>query len=526
MAKPVSYEDTIRRHDEAFDAFLGQLRVDYGAIAGTARPNHPILRTMASPERAFSAMTEMLVKTGWIAGGTLPQQRDAADAFAVLPLPFATIERGEPTPDLLASGVPKIFRRGQFNQATQEFEQHQWPGMYKLEYRVTFWGLKRYTEAWIREFLMAQFGRIGAGESEVFLMVTHPDPFGSLRQALHYDSSSDLSTLEGDDSQRLIRWEAAFTMNFVFLRAPLVPPPEIAGAGGGVPYLDQVVPASEDLTVQGEGEDPLDQPGADFSEAITSQSHNLFSPYTLPSNVSAWPVAGNATVELPARLPGVLRIRVEDPTDQADLTNRPVGLDPQGVALLSVAFQYLADDPVGLDVFSNPGTHAHPAPPVWKSALQDTLPAQAHWTRVQRFTLVTQPIMDVSIRGTGVEADAKFRRIDVRHLRSATKIAPSTTTPVAGPATQYDWAALTPRQPYLLVVVLTATGASDTLTAQDDVASPVFTKTEAVDDAVHQGAVILLQPQDVSLRLVVPDTLTVAQVYAQRYPGVFAGHEL
>lgn len=526
MAKPLSYEDSIRRHDEAFDAFLGQLRVDYGPIAGVSRPNHPILRTMASPDRAFATMEEVLVKTGWIAGGTPTEQRTNADAFAVLPLPFATIERGEPTPDLLASGVPKVWRTGQFNQATQEFEQHQWPGMYKLEYRVTFWGLKRYTEAWIREFLMAQFGRIGAGESEVFLMVTHPDPFGPLRQALHYDSSSDLSALEGDDSQRFIRWEVAFTLNFVFLRAPLLAPADIAGASGGLDYLDQVVPASEDLTVQGDGEDPLDQPGVDFSEAITSQSHNLYRPYTFPSNVNQWPLAGDATVEFPARMPGVLRVRVTAPTDQADITNRPVRLDLQGVALLSVAFQYLADDPVGLDVFSNPGTHVPPAAPVWKSALQDTLPAQAHWTRVQRFTLVTQPIMDVSIRGTGVDADAFFRRIDVRHLRSGTKIAPTTTTPVAGPATQYDWTALTARQPYLLVVVLTATGASDTLTAEDDVTSPVFTKTEAVDDAVHQGAVILLQPQATSLRLVVPDTLTVAQVYAQRYPGVFAGHEL
>jgi hypothetical protein len=531
VAKPVAYENFLRVHDEAFDAWLGQLTVDYGVISGTARPNHPILRVMASPERAFASIVERLVSIDWISGATATDMRANASDFAVLPLPIATIERGEPTPHLEHSGVPKVWRTGQFNQVTQEFEQHQWPGMYRIEYRVNFWCLKRYTEAWVREFLMAQFGHIGAGESEVFLPITHLDPFGTILQALHFDASSDLSTLEGDDSQRFVRWEASFTLNAVFYRAPLVIPASYAAAGGGVDYIDQVVPASEDLTVQDEGDDPLDQQGADFSSAITSQSHNLYRPYTLPSNVSQWPKAGAATVEISRVTPdgrrdfGALRVTANAPADQVDVTNRPVQPDVDSVVLLSVSFQYLSDALIGLDVYSNPGTHVHPAPPVWRSALQDALPARPKWTKVHRFTLVTQPIMDVSIRGRGVLALARFARINVRHLRSGTKVLPTTTTPV-GPDTQYDWTGLTLRQPYLLVVALTPTGASDTLTAEDDVTTPVFTKTEALNDAVHQGAVILLQPQADSLRLLVPTTLTVAQVYAQGYHGVFAGHEL
>lgn len=531
MGKPISYDNFLRVHDEAIDAFIGRLRVDYGTVSGVSRPDHPILRAFAAPDRAYAAIVERLVSLGWISGSTVSQMRDNAGDFAVLPLPFATIERGRPVPYLEASGVPKTWRTGQFNQATQEFEHHQWPGMYRIEYRVNFWSLKRYTEAWLTEFLAAQFGRIGAGESEVFLQITHPDPFGTLRQALHFDSDADLSVLEGDDSQRFIRWEVAFTLNAVFLRAPLVPPAEIAGPGGGLPYLDQVVPATAELA-ESTVTDSLDAPGTDASIAIGAQSHNLYRPYTFPSNVSQWPVAGDALVEISRVTPdgrrdlGALRIEVDDPADQVDVTNRPVALDADDVAILSVSFQYLSDAAVGLDVYSNPGTHVPPAAPAWLSALQDALPARPRWTKVQRFTLVTQPIMDVSLRGRGAAAVARFARIDVRHLRSpVTKLAPTTTTPGVGDVT-YDWTGLNVRQPYLLVVVLTPTGASDTLTAQDDLTSPVFTKTETVDDNVNQGAVILLQPQADALRLVVPDTLTVAQVYAQEYHGVFAGHEL
>jgi hypothetical protein len=406
--------------------------------------------------------------------------------------------------------------------------------MYQTEYRVSFWCLKRYTENWIDEHVMAQLGLIGAGESEVMLYVQHPDPFGTRLQALHFDSSTNLSELEGEDNQRFIRWEMSFTLNTVVHRAPLTPDPAIAGASGaGYDFIDQVVPADAFGVRPGVNEDPEAQVGTDFSTPLTSQSHNLFRlvPRKYDPHHDVWPLVGGASVVPSPLTPdgksdvSALQVSVTAPADQADLTNRPVRLDADGYAILSLAFRYRADAAIDLDVYSNDGQHTPPAAPTWTSALQDTLPVQSKWTRVHRFTVVTEPIFDVSLSGTGVAAVGNFARVDVRHLRSQTKVAPSSTV-VGGAETTYDWTGLVASQPYLIVVVLTPAAASGTLTVNDDDTAPSFVKTEPVDDSVNQGAVVLMQPLNTSLQLVAPNSLSIAAIYAQRYYGAFAGHEL
>ena len=107
MATPASWENTLRIHDDALFRWLGKLRVDYGgpsdfpatfpfAASYPTRNNFPILRTMATRQRAWASVLDLLVGMRWIDSGTAEQIRASAGDFAVLPLPVCVYERGDP----------------------------------------------------------------------------------------------------------------------------------------------------------------------------------------------------------------------------------------------------------------------------------------------------------------------------------------------------------------------------------------------------------------------------------------------
>lgn len=518
MAVPTSLENTIRIHDEAFNFWLGHMTVDYGSISGISRPAFPILRIMAAPDRVWASTVEQLVKQGWIDAPTVAAMREkAANDFAVLPLPIVSIVRADPVPYPEGGGVPKRFRRQQFLQPTQQWAEHPWPGSYRTEYRATFWSAKRYTEAFMREWVMSQLGQLGAADTEVFIPVQHGEPWGTLSQALKYESSSDLSNLEGEEP-RYIRYEMTFTLNTLHFRPASATYDFQDTIATGVAFMEDV-----DATE----EDPLDQPGTDLVPAWASG--NLYAPYVSPPLIpTRWPKAGDATVANSTVTPdgrpdpGALVLDVSDPADQVDLLNRPIKLDADDHAVLSVAFKYRSDAAVDLDVQQHDGSD--PTTPTWSRRAIFGLPASPdRWLRFNQFTVVTEPIFDVAFIGTGVDATLRVAGTKVRHIHSGTKLTPTSSVVLGN--VRYAWAGLTD-QPYLVLAVITPAAASGTLTIENDGVSPSYTKAVSIDDTLQLSAVFLVQPKTTSLVLRVPVAFTIAAVYAQRYDGGYAGHDL
>jgi hypothetical protein len=508
----------MRRHDEAVHGWFGGLLVDYGTVSGTVRNQVPILRVMASPDRAWAALENILVSQKWVAGANDDERRkNARQDFDTLPLPFLSIERADPQPYLDGGGVPKRFRRQRFVGGTQQWEEHAWPGSYRTEYRATFWSSKRYTMEWMREWIFSQLGKLGAAEPEVFIQVQHADPWGPLPQALHFDGSADLSELEGD-KPRYLRSEWTFTLNTLHFRAPVGVTDFQDTVAVGAAFADEVdstLIALEDLT------------GVDLFPATLSG--NLYQPYYPPPLIpTRWPKAGSATVANSTVTPddrpdrGALLVTVETPSDQVDLLNRPVKLDTNGYAILSYAFQYLSDVAVDLDVQQHDGTNM--TAPVWTRVDKQTLPVAAEWSRVHGFTLVSQPIFDLAIIGTGSLARSRFAQLRVKHVHSGTKASPTSSSVVSG-NTRYLWTGVL-AQPYLVAVVFTAAAGSGTVTIENDQASPDFTRSEAVNTSTQRSVVFLVQPKATSIVLRVPLALTIDAVYLQRYDGGYGGNDV
>lgn len=518
MAAPFSLENTLRRHDEAVYGWFGGLLVDYGTVAGTARNQVGILRVLAAPDRAWARVVDTLVSQNWIAGATAAIQRENVENdHDVLPLPFLSIERMDPQPYFEGGGVPKRFGRQNFLGSTQQWEAHPWPGSYRTEYRATAWTSKKYTMAWIQEWVMSQLGLIGAAENEVFLDVVHAVPWGTIKQALRFDSMTDLSNLEGEEP-RYLRSEFAFTLNTLHFRPP----------SGTAETIDTIVVAAAfESEISASLVAVEDLTGVDLAPATASG--NLFIPYYPPPLIPThWPKAGAAVVANSSVTPNdqpersALRIEVDDPADQVDLVNRPIELDGQSHAVLSYSFQYLADAAVSLDVQQHDGSDM--VTPVWTRMALETLPPAATWTRVHGFTIVTQPIFDVAVIGTGVPAVMRVAQVRVRHIHSGTKAAPTSTSVVSG-NNRHVWTGLT-ADPYLVAVVFTNAPAIGTVVIENDQTTPDYTKSDAVDTAEQLSAVFLVQPKTTSLVLLVPVALTIAAVYLQRYDGAYGGHDL
>lgn len=518
MAAPYSLENTLRLHDEAIANWFAGLLVDYGTVSGTARNEVPILRTFATPDRAWAALENVLVAQGWIAGATDEERRENVKReFDTLPLPFLTIERVDPIPHPEGGGVPKRFRRQLWNGTTQQWEVHPWPGSYRTEYRATLWSAKKYTAAWLQEWVMSQLGLIGAAEAEVFIDVEHAEPWGTLKQALRMDGSNDLSELEGVQP-RYQRHEISFTLNTLHFRQPTALVDFQDGVSTGAAFYGEVLPrieAIEDLT------------GVDLAPA--TMSGNLYEPYYPPALISTrWPKAGGATVsnstvtpdEVPDR--GALKVGVTVAADQVDITNRPLGLDGDNHAIVSYAFQYLTDVPVDLDLQQHSG--ANMAAPTWTRVDLQRLPISEDWSRVHGFSLVTDNIFDLALIGTGTLATLRIAKIQVKHVRSGTKVSPTSTTPV-GFNNKHVWTGLQPGA-YLIAVGFTSTPATGTITIEDDQLTPTYTNTDVIDTTKQRSSVFLVQPASASIALLVPLALSIAAVYLQRYDGGYAGSDL
>jgi hypothetical protein len=524
MAAPASFEDTIRRHLAAFYSWLGQLRVDYGGptdfpdgfpfkASYPTRQNFPILRTMATRERAFATVVDLLVHHGWIDTGTAAEIRTKAADFAVLPLPVVTYEKGDPEIDSTAGSVPKRFARSFFNQATLKWESHQWPGTYWLPIRATFWCSKRYTEAFMQEWVFSQLGKLGAADREVLIPVEHLSPWNTQWQALQLEGVADQSELEGDPLARQIRYEISFRLRMLHFRPDVIQ---------DEPVNVSAVP----ITLAHEGDtsevNPFDRtpdvphfPGA---------SDNLYLQYYSGDQIAAnWPRTGSATVRegdaAPEDVPvsSVIRGTVRTVQDRIGITNRPVRIDatPHDIAILSVALRYKSTAEVGLKLFQRPGNEA---PVTWTLARGVVLPASSSWVDLQFLTLVDDPIFTLLWEGRAIAADLSFADVSVRHLFSGARQLATGTGPGLFGTTKHSWNGLDRATSYLVVVLTASTGQHEVRLDDDDV-TPTHTLTRVFDADNEVGYAEVVQPRAGSIAVSLPSGLVPTAVFIQPYAG-------
>jgi hypothetical protein len=136
------------------------------------------------------------------------------------------------------------------------------------------------------------------------------------------------------------------------------------------------------------------------------------------------------------------------------------------------------------------------------------------------FTLVKQPIYSQAIVGTGVASVAHLADVEVRHVRTLAKTAPTSATP-AGGVTTHAWSGLTDSV-YLLVIVFDETaGGSGVVIVRDDATLPASTRVFTVDVSTQVGFVVVAAPVSASLEVEVPDALTVDDIYVQTYAAPY-----
>lgn len=515
MARPDTYEDSIRVHNVAFYEWLGSLLVDYGDLGGSAKAHFPILRVYASPERAYASVVDLLVKLHFVEGADAEEMRQRAKAdFAILPLPLATIEADDPVIDPELPGTPvKRVRKIEYDATSGSYLAHPFPAHHKTEYRVTFWVHKRYTAAYIDEWIRAQLGKTGVAENEFFIDVPHRDPWGTLMHAVKMTGVADESSLEGDDP-RYIRKTYTFLMR-TWIMKPTVeigPPAEATGV---------------DVNDYGKGDTrpPLD------TNPLSIQSDNLFK-INIPMTrfEELWPVEGDATVAESADFPpGIMGgipftflINVAKLADKVHLIEVPTLLDADDVALYGISFQYRSEggraklEIVQRDLVTD----------IEEPADYLILPESLYrWQKVHLFSIMDSGSYHAKVTGTPDPNPQTVRLsdLDVRRIFPQTKIA-YTDTQDLGDEIKYRWFSLA-RRPYLCIIILTATnGGINSITVEDDAVAPTYQATRDADSSVQVGLVFLVQPRLDSLALRVPKTTVASAVYVQQYDGPYNGH--
>ena len=494
MSKLYTHEDSLRAHDVAVYNWLRTLLIDYGTIAGVARNGFPILALHATPDRPFALIPDLLVSMGWISGTTADEMRtNAEDKWPVRPLPICTLYRLDPLPDPELAGAPKQIRSRWLNQATGQWESHPWPGHYRTEYTLTFWSLKKYTDAHIREWVYSNFGKIGAGNAEMFLPVTHDAPWGVMNQSFKLVGSSDLSELEGDQP-RYIRTEFQFSLRTWIMHKTTSSAPVVDRVGSEVP----------DAATETWGN--------------VGQSGNLFFIPTPALYVpSSWPRTGAAKVAL--NVDDSMHLTVGSTLDSVELLERPITLGGAGLATVSTAFTYRSTAGAYLEVGQR-----DPTTGVVTTAFELLLPAAPAGKKVHVFTVVQKPIFNVSIVGAGTAAVVDVSEIDIRHLNDQWLSSPDERVD-AGTHWHYRWNTLV-SQPYLVVAQIVSTPGPVTFQVDDDATAPAFTRSQVLDSTVNVGAVFLAQPKASSLVVKAPKTVALASLSLHRYGSAYHGHEV
>jgi hypothetical protein len=518
---PYTYEDAIRVHDQAMMDWLGTFRCDYNAVGGATRDNVPCLRVMASPDRTYATVVDLLVSEKWISGADATQMRANADAFETIPMPFMSIQRLDPQPDAEltrpAGSLPKLV----LNHTTQQWVPHPWPRFYYTQYIVTVWCLKKYTENLFRAWVMANLGKEGSAYNEAMVPVNHAEPWGRMLQRCRFDGSVDASELEGE-RPRYIRVDYNFTMRTLVMHLP----------GQSTDFADKI---QTEIGTPQESYGITDTAVTLQPSPVLAQSRNLWSvPISAWDIPTKWPKDGAAAVSVSRLHPdaprgrrlgdvntGGLRIEVGATDDDAvELYERIAKLDGNGELLSRLSFRYVSDQPILLEMAQRPADGS-----TMTITLAVELPATSKWKRAEFYALNTAPLFSASIRGRSTatgRGTATLVDLDVRHINSNALLVPAgtVTTPTQ---VIYEWAGLTPGT-YLLRGRVTA--GSGVLTLENDTVAPTETRNIPVDVARQVGVALFVAPKSSSVRVTVPVALSLAGLSLSGYAGTHHGSEV
>lgn len=534
MSTPYNYEDSMRAHDAAVYSWLDGLLVDYNDINGEPRLQVPILKVFAAPHRAYAQAYDLLVKMGWAAGGSDAAARLTAEAdWATLPLPICTIDRDYPmfTQELAASAL--TYERTFRDPVTGDWVQLPYPLHALTTYRLTFWCLKRYTEAYIAEWMYTRFGAIGAGNREVYLPVQHQAPFGRQLHSFKWIGTGDQSDLEGE-SPRYIRMTMTAMLRTWFMR--------------GTWASARREPPVHAVQRQGWSEADL---------AATNSwwgSGNLWTirDPTDFNSLATWPVDGAATVAADGT--GGLVATLPSDADRVQLIELGTALLPNGYQILQVAGQISTDASVELFVdqfFGDPTPvplrlmpKIYPDPPAIPvvssfSPVMLTPELSGEFRIGAEVWAQSVPAGDVTFHEftlseglrfvygvQGGPAVATLSKINVRQIGDVTPHLAAYQIVDGGTEWVYHWNALEVR-PYLIVVrVVRPAAAGAQITVDNDETSPTFSRTRGIAASRSLGVVILIQPLSGTLRVHIPKTLAVLEAYARPFDGPFLGGTL
>lgn len=529
MASPYTLDDTIRIHDTAIFNWLGKLLVHYPEIPNPVdesriiaeKKNHPIIRVKASPARAFAAIVDTLIWQNWIPETDGQAMRDlASDNLAVLPLPAISWQRSDPRPDPEQANTAFVWQKGFFNCETQQWDYYRWPKHWLTDYTITFWGKKEFTKAFWIEWIMSEFGNIGATQNETFIPIIHAEPFGTIKQRLQMVGLEDLSELEGEE-QRYTRSELTVTLRTWVTMPKLLTPP---GSGG---------PCGED-----DGADmgsPVYYIGLDFDVNGQMISHptsffqtcnlwpGLIGPWPAHLFCREWPVEGNGKIETKDKQS--FSIEVSEATDRVQIWGLPTDLNADDLSIIGFSFDYTSNADVTFEVEQLDGTDPNDTPsPVYEI----TLPKAKNMESFHQFFIVDETIVSSYLKGTGglvQPQKATIKNLDLRIIGILPKIIG--TAVVGATTTRYEFTGLA-NKPYLVVFRFSGTPSGPyTITLANDLTVPTYTATGEADATKNTvGIVLMNQPKTDSLVLTVDNNIVITEVWAQEYEGYYNGHTI
>lgn len=536
MAEPYTLDDTIRIHDRAIFDWLGALKFHYPEITNplddsrviAEKKNHPVIRVKASPARAFAAIVDTLVWQNWIPETDGEEMRSlASDNLAVLPLPAVSWQRSDPRPDPELSNTAFQWQKGFFNCETQRWEYYRWPKHWLTDYTITFWAKKEISKAFWLEWIMSEFGNIGAGQNETFIQIMHKEPFGTIKQRLQMVSLEDLSDLEGEE-QRYTRSELTVTLRTWVTMPVLLNPPGVGGECG-------------DGEGNSEGNDtgigaPIYYIGVDFDVCGQQISHptnfyqtlnlwpGLIGPWSPRAICRGWPTEGDGKIETENKRD--FDIEVSETTDRVQVWGLPTDLDAiDGLSIVGFSFDYESNADVTFEVEKVDGTDPDDTP---EQIYGLTLPKAKSEENFHQFFLTDETIVSSYLRGTGGAVkpqEVTIRNLDLRIIGILPKII-GTAVP-AGASTRYEFTGLEGK-PYLVVLRFTGTPSGPyTITLANDLTTPTYTATGEADATKNAvGIVLMNQPKTDSLVLTVDNNVAIVDVWAQPYEGYYNGHTI
>jgi hypothetical protein len=515
MGRPYTLNDSLRVHDKAVMDWLGGCLINYGEIAGVTRNPWPILSVFASPDRAFAETANFLVRTGFIAGNTPEAQRYNAsyEEWPVFPLPIISVVRQDPMFEPELAGVPKFMTRDFVDPETGAFLPYQWPARYRTTYRFTIWSLKRATQAFVLEWFYNQLGQVGMGNREVLLDVDHGQPFGIVKSALRFDSSVDLSDIEGP-SQRYIRSELSLALRTnVFRESPaVVDPSRRADPVYSIQLQNNMVAAYP----QGnEGHEEY------YPDSGMHTTNNLFTFGGWDEKVSTlWPVEGNAEVSRaydvdPQDARG-LDMSVTASTDvvplacRINIPNVPLG----GVSIWMASANFKSSETFSLVARQYDALGAETT---ILSQDYDPSALPTAWGQLCTFTMSDQAKFEWAVAGAGIASDVSMSSVDIRQCFFTLGVVPAAYG-IVGPLRYYTWANLE-RRPYLIVAQLPdVVAAAGHATVDNDQSAPSFVSGQPFL-TTSVGIVIMSMPLNDSLTLRIPAEITPLAVYALAFDG-------